>query len=97
MKGRAAQDPEGDWLPAGARTDLHSRSVGAVSAGCRQAHAPTACTGGSVVEVVVQINFIEVMPPSEMELLRQKFDHLEADRENKKFISQEINLHFTHR
>ena len=47
--------------------------------------------------VVAHINIIEVMPPTEMELLRQKFDGLEASRENKKFISQEINLHFTHR
>ena len=47
--------------------------------------------------MVVQVNIVEVMPPSEMELLRQKFDDLEASRENRKFISQEINLHFTHR
>ena len=46
---------------------------------------------------MVQVNIVEVMPPSEMELLRQKFDDLEASRENRKFISQEINLHFTHR
>ena len=52
---------------------------------------------GRYTVVVAQMNMIEVMPPSEMELLRQKFDSLEATRENKKFISQEINLHFTHR
>ena len=32
-----------------------------------------------------------------MELFRQKFDALEARRENQKFISQEINLHFSER
>ncbi len=29
--------------------------------------------------------------------LRKKFDDLEATRPNKKFIPQEINLHFNHR
>ena len=52
---------------------------------------------GFLVGRVVPINTFEVMPPSEMEILRQRFDGLEASRENKKFISQEINLHFTHR
>ena len=56
------------------------------------------CLGGSLsAVVVVHMNIVEVMPPSKMDLLRQKFDDLEASRENRKFISQEINLHFTHR
>ena len=37
------------------------------------------------------------MTQSEMELVRREFDALEASREDKKFISQEINLHFKHR
>ena len=46
---------------------------------------------------MIIIEVIKVMPQSEMELLRQKFDALESSRENKRFISQEINLHFDHR
>ena len=37
------------------------------------------------------------MSQSEMESVRREFDALEASREDKKFISQEINLHFKHR
>ena len=45
----------------------------------------------------VQRVIFQVMPESEMREVRRKFDDLEASREDKKFISQEINLHFRHR
>lgn len=44
------------------------------------------------------LNICQLMPEAEMNALRKdKFDALENTRPNKKFIPQDINLHFTHR